>query len=275
MSSTAIFILIAGCSLTIIAIIINRTKRYIIYIPIAMFMISMCVIELYPKIIIPLFYKMEPLPAGELKDKIESMCKRADIDIDGIYMIDSGRISNSVNARMIGFGRSRKIVINDTLINIKNNDEILAIIGHEMCHYVEEHMLKGISIALLSLFLFIPLLKRLAAASAAGDIKFLAAPQRHSILLLLLIFLLFLSDPVKNAISRHFEKRADEFSINITGNPEAFIGIKKKTAVTNKSLILPNKVYTWYYYTHPAVLDRIRYAESRLKEVNRGRSADL
>ena len=266
-SSSAIGILITCAFMSAISIIIKNAKRYHIYVPIAALIIGLCIIELYPKFIIPLFYKMEVLPDSELKNKIKTMCGNADIEIDGIYTIDSGRISNSINAYMVGTGGKRKIIIYDTLLKLKNDDEILTIVAHEICHYAEEHMLTGISIAALSLYLFIPLLNRLSKLSGTGNLKCLVMPRKHSVLILLLIVLLFLIKPVKNTISRYFEKRADTFALNITGKPDVFIAIKKKMAVENKSNILPGKIYSWFYYTHPSALDRMRCAEIRLKPV--------
>lgn len=265
-ASSGIFILFISSMLTIVTTIIIRTKRYFIYIPVALFFAGIAVTIIYPRIITPVFYKMEKLHHGELREKINGMLAKSDMTVNEIYVIDSSRISEAVNAYMTGFGGDKKIVLYDTLIKNYNSDEILSVVAHEICHYREEHVLTGITIASASLFLLLPLLNFFLKITGAGNLKAISKPENHTLFIILLIIVLFISKPVRNGISRTLERRADYYSIALTGNPLSFIEIKRKMAEENKTHLLPHKIYSWFYYTHPPVLERIKSAEKYLEK---------
>ena len=259
-----IYLFILSISLSIITLVIEKTKRYYIYIPITAIIISFTITVLYPRVITPLFFEIEKLQNPALKEKITSMIKKTGIEIEDIFVIDSSRISNSVNAYMTGFGEERRIVLYDTLLKNDNDDEILSVIAHETCHYIEEHMLIGISLGIAGIFLVLPLMNMLSTFVGVNGLKGLVKPQTHSTFLILLALFVFISKPVKNTITRYIESRADAYSITLTEKPEAFIEIKKRIAIENRTYLLPNPVFIWYYYTHPPVLERIKRAEDSL-----------
>ncbi|MDY6934856.1 MAG: M48 family metalloprotease [Spirochaetota bacterium] len=260
-SATLIYLLLICVSLSILAIVIIKTKRFIIHIPIAFFILSLIFTIIYPRLITPIFYNSTKLPDNELRIKINRLINRSDIDIEDIYVLNKSRYSSAINAYMTGIGADRRIYLYDTLVNNFEAEEILSVIGHELCHYIEEHMLLGIALGTVGIIIALPLLNILSTYFTGKDLKCIMRPEGHPFLLILLIFIIFISKPIGNNVSREMERRADEYTINITENPDTFIRMKTRMTRINRSYILPNPLFVWFYYTHPPILERIRIAE--------------
>jgi len=214
----------------------------------------------YSKWIVPLFNKQRRLPSGELKQKIETFVWNAGFEYQDIYLIDGSKRSTKANAYFTGFGPKKRIVLYDTLIKELNDDEILAVIAHEIGHYQHNHIPKsliisiittGVTLFILSLFLDNPVLSK-----ALGS----DTPSFH----LGLIGFMFLFAPISgliglfvNAISRENEYEADAYVRNFKLQNALISGLKKNAA---KSLtnINPHPGYVFWHSSHPALLNRIR-----------------
>jgi len=214
-----------------------------------------------PIIILPLFNKFQPLGAGELKTAIEEYAKSQNFKLKGIFKMDASRRSTKSNAFFTGFGKYRRIVLFDTLIEKHSVEELLSILAHEMGHYKKKHILKSIllSIATTGIMFYILSLfinnEHLFAAFQMENISIYAS----------LFFFAFLYSPLSMIISigskilsRKYEFEADAYAARTYKKPEAMISALKKLTVDNLSNLTPHPLKVFISYSHPPVLERIR-----------------
>lgn len=222
---------------------------------------------LAPVLIMPLFNKFTPLAEGPLKDKTLAYARAENFTISGIFTMDGSRRSAKLNAFFTGFGRFRKIVFFDTLLENIEDDEIVAVLAHEMGHFKKKHLWKilgatvlqtGLMFYLLSLFLNNPGL-------------FDAFGMAHLSIYASLFFFGFVYSPLStlvsilfNHLARSHEFEADRYAVETTGNAEMLIGCLKKLSLANLSNLTPHPALVFYKYSHPPILQRIE-ALRRLK----------
>lgn len=237
-----------------------------IWIAITLFQIFMTFIA--PVVIMPLFNKYVPLEEGSLKDAIEAYSRKFDFKMKGIFKMDGSRRSTKSNAFFTGFGKSRRIVLFDTLIKNHTDDELLTVLAHEMGHYKLKHILKmmlssiletGLLLFILSLFIKN---QGLLAAFKMEELSVYAS----------LIFFGFLYSPISfilsvvmNKFSRKHEYEADEYSVKTTGKGETFIAALKKLSVDNLSNLTPHRLKVLLSYSHPPILKRIQAIREKFK----------
>ena len=213
-----------------------------------------------PVVIMPIFNKFTPLEDGELKRKIETYATEHDFKMKGVYTMDGSKRSAKSNAFFTGFGKSRRIVLFDTLIKKHTADELVSVLAHEMGHYKLKHipkmlifstLEKGLILFILSLFLNNRELfnafrmEELSIYSSLIFFGFLYAPI--SMLLSILI----------NKLSRTYEYEADKYSFDTTEKGDIFVSALKKLSVDNLSNLTPHPLKVFLHYTHPPVLNRI------------------
>ena len=214
---------------------------------------------LAPVIIMPLFNKFTPLDEGELKQSITDYARQQ--EFKGIYTMDGSKRSTKLNAFFTGFGRFRRIVFFDTLVEKLSPPEIVAVLAHEMGHFKKRHIFKmmgasilqmGIMFYILSLFLNN---KGLFAAFGMDHLSIYAS----------LIFFGFLYSPfsmflgiVFNFFSRRHEYEADAYGVESTKSPVDLISGLKKLSVTNLSNLTPHPLHVFLNYSHPPLLARIQ-----------------
>lgn len=215
---------------------------------------------LAPVLIMPLFNKFTPLEEGSLKSKILSYAERENFKISGIFTMDGSKRSTKLNAFFTGFGKFRKIVFFDTLLEKIDDDEIVAVLAHEMGHFKKRHIWKmmaasilqtGLMFFLLSLFMNNPGL-------------FEAFRMEHISIYASLFFFAFLYSPLNtlisisfNVLSRKHEFEADRYAAETTGHSETLISSLKKLSLANLSNLTPHPAMVYYSYSHPPVLARI------------------
>ncbi|MCI5142811.1 MAG: M48 family peptidase, partial [Candidatus Electrothrix sp. ATG1] len=217
---------------------------------------------LAPVLIMPLFNTFTPLEDGTLKEGIIEYAAQQDFAIQGIYTMDGSRRSTRLNAFFTGFGRFRRIVFFDTLVEKLQPQEIIAVLAHEMGHFKKKHILKmmGLSIIqtgcmfyILSLFL--------------GNTQLFAAfGMEHISVYAGLIFFGFLYAPVSmllsivfHVYSRKNEYQADAWAVHTTADQgEGLINGLKKLSVHNLSNLTPHPFHVFIHYSHPPVLQRIQ-----------------
>lgn len=215
---------------------------------------------LAPVLIMPLFNKFTPLEEGSLKNEIMSYAKREHFKLSGIFTMDGSKRSTKLNAFFTGFGKFRKIVFFDTLLEKIDNEEIVSVLAHEMGHFKKRHIWKmmaasilqtGLMFYLLSLFLNNPGL-------------FEAFRMEHISIYASLFFFAFLYSPIStllsisfNVLSRKHEYEADRYAAETTGNSETLIRSLKKLSLANLSNLTPHPAMVFYSYSHPPVLARI------------------
>jgi len=216
---------------------------------------------LAPVLIMPLFNKFSPLQEGSLLNMIMEYADREQFTLQGIYTMDGSKRSSKLNAFFTGFGRFRKIVFYDTLIEKLNSKEIVAVLAHEMGHFKLKHIFKmllasvvqtGLMFYLLSLFLDN---KGLSDAFGMEQMSTYAS----------LVFFGFIYSPVSliisiffNVSSRRHEYEADSYAATTTGSPEELVNSLKKLSQANLSNLTPHPLYVFIHYSHPPVLERIQ-----------------
>ena len=218
-----------------------------------------------PTWILPLFNTFTPLEEGELRTAIEAYARKADFELDGIFVMDGSRRSTKGNAFFTGLGKRKRIALFDTLIREQTTEEIVAVLAHEVGHAKCGHIRKrlvtsvlrtGVIFFLMSLFLDSPGL-------------FAAFGMEHMSTYAGLVFFVLLYTPISlaltvvdNGISRRQEFEADAFSARTTGNGPAMISALKKLSVNNLSNLTPHPLSVWLEYGHPPVAERVRVLSS-------------
>jgi STE24 endopeptidase len=213
-----------------------------------------------PSLIQPLFNEYAPVPEGEVKQAIERLAVEANIPTDRIFMYDGSRQSNNFTANVSGIGSSARIAISDIALKEANLDEVKAVTGHEIGHYVSGHiwwvvfLLSGeVVIAfLLADKLFKPV------ARVFGADEDIQNPASVPILILLVGVLLTLFEPINNGLTRMNEADADRYSLETVGLPDGLASALVKTAEYRDPR--PGQLQELLFYTHPSVERRVRMA---------------
>ncbi|MBM9537036.1 M48 family metallopeptidase [Desulfobulbus alkaliphilus] len=215
---------------------------------------------LAPVVIMPLFNTFTPLADGELKEAITRYAAAQQFALQGIYTMDGSKRSTRANAFFTGFGRFRRIVFFDTLIDKLTTSEIVAVLAHEMGHYKHRHLLGMLVLSILQTGLMFFLLSRL----LDNPGLFAAFSMEHISVYAGLVFFGFLYTPIAtllaiaiNAFSRHNEYQADRFALDSGSHGEALISGLKKLSRSNLSNLTPHPVHVFLNYSHPPVLARI------------------
>ena len=226
--------------------------------------------ELAPVLFDPLFHTFRPVENPGLVERIRTLSDRAGLRVGPILEMDASRLTKKTNAYFTGLGRTRRVVLYDTLIAASTPEEVELVLAHELGHWRRHHIWKGLALGAASMLAALWLIARLLhAAAESGRIGFIHPADVVSLPLLLLTFLVLniVTMPIQAAISRAFEREADLESLRLTNNPEAFIASEVKLARENLADIEPPKAIVWLLYTHPPVLKRIAMAEAyRAKE---------
>lgn len=222
---------------------------------------------IYPKFIAPLFNKFTPLEEGELKNKITEILNKTGFVSGGLFVMDASKRSGHSNAYFSGFGKSKRIVLYDTLIKSLTTDEIVAVLGHELGHFKLKHITKKMIflIPLEFVIFFVLYLVSQSTLLYSGfgfdmiNLQNVGFVQFLGIFLASMIYssLSEILSPLKNAFSRRDEFKADEFSAKITGNSRSLCTALLKLNSENLSELLPPKIYVWWNFDHPSLTERI------------------
>lgn len=213
----------------------------------------------YTSWILPLFNKLSPLKDGTLRDKILGYGKSVNFPIENIYIMDGSKRSSKANAFFSGFGKRKKIVLFDTLLENHTEEELVAILAHEVGHYKKKHTIygmlsgvfqTGVMLFIMSLMIFNPnISKALGAENLSFPVNFIAFGIIYTpISLLLSLF--------SNFFSRKHEFEADEYAAN-TYNGKALQTALKKLSVDSLSNLKPHKLYVIFHYSHPPLRERL------------------
>jgi STE24 endopeptidase len=238
-------------------------KGFWIYAWILITLFSVFMNLFYSELIVPLFNKQTPLEEGSLRNKIDEFARKTGFKLRNIYIIDGSKRSTKANAYFSGFGPKKRIVLYDTLLKEFSEEEIVAILAHEIGHYKKKHVLRSVlfSILLTGLMLFLfslvvdsPLL------SAALGAK---APSFHLGLIVFGILyspLSLIIGLVTNSVSRKNEFEADKY-VRDNYKPEFLASALKKLSVKNLSNMMPHPAYVFFHYSHPPLLARLEKLE--------------
>jgi STE24 endopeptidase len=218
------------------------------------------IILLSPVLIEPLFNKYEAVPAGEVRDAVVEMAGRAGIPPEKIYMFNGSRQSNNFTANAGGVGNTARVAISDVALKSASLDEVRAVTGHEIGHYVLKHTWYGIlffSVAAIALFwmadrLFPRFARVFGSNASVGD------PRGLPILMFIGAAFMLLISPLLNSFARTIEVQADQYSLETENKPDGLVGALVKTAEYRYPR--PGKLEEIIFYDHPSVENRVRSA---------------
>lgn len=218
--------------------------------------------KLFPIIIMPLFYKYLPLANDDLKRRVFELAGKFGLRIIDVSEVDFSKNTRKSNAAVVGWGKTRRVVLADNLVNEFTPDEVEVVVAHEMAHYKLGHIQKLVVINTISTIAFFYLLSLTLSATAS----FLGASGAFDMSIFPVILLLFglysfLLTPLMNAYSRKLERDADKEAIRITGNTAAFISLMKRLAEKNLADEAPHPLVEILFYNHPPISKRIRMGE--------------
>ena len=225
---------------------------------IIMFFVSVVLSQIFPVLILPIFYKLTILENEELKNKIETLAKNAGIKVENLYKFDMSKNTKKANAAFTGLGKTKRIILGDTLLDNYSNDEIETVIAHELGHYKKKHIVKNILIGTVTSFLTLFLIALLYKNSLSW-FGFSSIIQIAALPLLALWSMLIglVQTPFGNILSRKFEYEADEYAVKETDKPNDFIATLEKLNEQNLGDKEPHPFVEWFFYSHPSIKNRI------------------
>ncbi len=211
--------------------------------------------RIMPTLIISIFYSTKPLPEGELKQTLLELCRRCRVSVNGIFEIALSKKTRKANAALVGIGKSRRILLGDTLLKNFTQPEIEMVMAHEIGHHALKHISRSILMG--------------SAATVAGFFIFFVLTRGYDLsdlrwfpLLSLGLFLVNLfSAPIQNAVSRQMEREADRYALQKYDSQETFTSLMNRLAEQNLAVKKPHPWIEFLFYDHPSIDSRIRYAQ--------------
>ncbi|MDZ7683570.1 MAG: M48 family metallopeptidase [Fodinibius sp.] len=217
-----------------------------------------------PRWIMPLFNDFEPLQEGDLRKKIRDYADKVNFALEGVYVMDGSKRSSKSNAFFTGFGKNKRIALYDTLIENHTDDELVAVLAHEIGHYKKKHIIKNMAISIAQTGIMFFLLSIFLNSEGLFDAFYMQQMSVYAGL----IFFGMLYAPIDmlvsifmQILSRKYEFEADEFA-STTYQKEPMIEALKKLSKDNLSNLTPHPFYVFLNYSHPPVLERIETIRS-------------
>jgi STE24 endopeptidase len=225
-----------------------------------LFIVSVVLSKIVPTIILPIFYKITPIDDEELKERILRLSENVNLKVENVFKFDMSKNTKKANAAFTGLGKTKKILLGDTLTDEFSADEIETVIAHELGHYKHKHIIINILIGTVTSFLTLFLISVLYSSSISwfgfNNITNIAALP---ILTLWGMVIGLIQTPVTNIISRKHEYQADEYAVRSTKKKEIFINTLTKLTEQNLGDKDPHPFIEWFFYGHPSIKNRIAY----------------
>ena len=218
---------------------------------------------LFPLVVEPLFNKFEPLPVGEQRDRLLAVADEAGVRVSDVLVADASRRTSGLNAYVSGIGPTRRIVVYDTLLQKAPPEQVEAVVAHELGHAARRDVLVGSALGALgagAVVLVVGLVLTSggwvarAGADGPGD------PRVAGLILAVVAVATAIAAPASAAISRQVEARADEFALETTADPGAFVAMQRTLALTNLADPDPPRWAVWWRGSHPTTAERIALA---------------
>jgi len=225
---------------------------------IIMFLLSVVLSQIFPILIFPIFYKINPIEDENLKERVTKLAQNANLKVENVYKFDMSKNTKKANAAFTGLGKTKRIILGDTLLDNYSIEEIETVIAHELGHYKKKHIVKNILIGTAASFLTLFFIATLY-QSSLGWFGFDTITQIGAIPLLALWSMLVgvITTPLGNIISRKFEFEADEYAVFETKNPSAFKKTLEKLTDQNLGDKEPHPFVEWFFYSHPSIKSRL------------------
>jgi STE24 endopeptidase len=215
---------------------------------------------LFPVFILPLFNKFDPIENKGLEDRIRTLMEKVGLRAKGVFKMDASKRSKHTNAFFIGLGRTKRIVLFDTLLASHTEEEILAVLAHEAGHWKKKHVLRMlILIEILSFISFYAVAQILNWPLLYPTFGFQESIVYVGLFLVgaFINLLGYFAQPIESAISRKFEKEADDFVLQLLKTAEPMRHALRRLAADNLANLSPHPLYAWFYYSHPPLVERI------------------
>jgi STE24 endopeptidase len=230
----------------------------------AFFAVSVLLGQLAPVVILPLFYKVEPLDDPALAARLARIAQGGGLALAGVFRIRLSEETAKANAMLAGLGRTRRVLLGDTLLGAFSPEEIEVVFAHEVAHHVHRHIAKMIAAGAAASALAFAICDRVLAAwvergGGAYDPARLPA-ETVPLLMLSVTVLSTLAGPVANAVSRRFERQCDRYALAETGNRPAFESAFRKLARINKADPAPPRWEVLLFHSHPSIAERLALA---------------
>lgn len=211
---------------------------------------------LWPVVISPLFNRFEPAKDPAVISMVRELSAAARLPVDQVLIMDASRRTTKANAYFAGIGRTKQIVLYDTLLAAYPLDEVKAVVAHEMAHWSRGHITRGLMLGICGNFILWGLLFLLIRTPAAGSLT-RSPPHVWAVILLFFLLASFAATPLQNYFSRGMEKEADRTAAALTGDAPATIRLQVDLAAKNLSDVAPAPFIQWFSYSHPAAPERI------------------
>ena len=222
---------------------------------------AIAIARVAPVWLMPIFYRFRPLERDSLRERLLALASRAGVPAIGAFEWGLGEKTSRANAALVGAGRTRRILVSDTLLKDYSEDEIEVILAHELAHHVHRDLWTSLAIetvvvaaALLGAHVAVTRLSPSFGLHGPADLAALPLVVAAAGLVSLLLA------PVSNAWSRRNEHRADRFALTMTGRAEAFVSAMRRLGAQNLAEERPSRLVFWFFHTHPTIEDRIARA---------------
>lgn len=248
-------------AIELIEALLRATALWWLWAAIAFFVAYALLATVLPVWVLPLFYRLTPLGDGALRGRLLALAERAGVPAIGVFVADQSRKSRTANAALVGLGRTRRIILFDTLTAEFAPEEIESVLAHELGHHVHGDVRRGlIAQGVLTLATFWVAAALLRAGVGLWGSGGVADPAAVPWLVLVLAALGLVAAPLGNGFSRWIERQADDFALATTGNAAAFIGAMERLGRLNLAERRPGRLKELFLYSHPALDRRIARA---------------
>ncbi|QSG04875.1 M48 family metallopeptidase [Halapricum desulfuricans] len=224
---------------------------------------SLAMLVIYPRVIAPLFYDFDPVETGDLRDAVDDVFERAGFDCEQVYTMDASSRSSHSNAYFVGFGRTKRVVLFDTLIEQMDHGEIKSVLAHELAHWKRGHIWKQLASSALRIGVVLAIFSVLIEQPWLYEMFGVPETAYAGLALgtLWIEPLVRLSAPLENRLSLRHEREADSFAVEVMGSGSALSDALANLTSENLANPFPHPLYATFHYTHPPIPERIRYIE--------------
>lgn len=228
--------------------------------------VSVVLARIFPTVLLPIFYKTTPVEDKALVDRLLGLCKRVGLPALGVFRFDLGAETRKANAALAGLGRTRRVLLSDTLIKEFTPEEIEGVLGHELAHHRYHHITLQLILGTVGSWIAFMLTQYLAQSWVSFfHLSSLADIAGFPVFMAWLSLLGLIAMPLQNGISRIFEWQCDRFAVAKT-KPQAFADALKRLGGLNLADPNPPSWVVWLFYDHPPITERVRAAEQTSRE---------
>jgi STE24 endopeptidase len=218
--------------------------------------------RLLPVVILPIFYKVSRLDDASLLERLKKLTEGTSLNIEGVYELHLSEETKKANAALAGLGNTRRVLLGDTLLQQFTPEEIEVVFAHEVGHHVYQHLMKSIALSVVLTLIGFAMV-HVILSWCAGQLGYAGLDDPAALPLFLFILAMFglALSPLKNAISRFYERQCDQYALDRTQKPYAYRSAFIKLARINKSDPDPHPVVALLFYDHPPIRQRLAMAE--------------